>query len=87
MTDYSTPSANRSIGIYFCVGIGLLILGGLIAGSAWPDTEEIGGYYGDRTEATGSMVGTVFGFIVAGVGQLFVLIGAIAKGVQIGRRP
>ncbi len=72
--------ARSTIDKCLWIGVGLLILGAVVAGAAWPGTEITI----TATEDTGSAAVAPAGLLVAGVGQMVLLVALIAIGVRLG---
>jgi hypothetical protein len=64
---------------YIAVGTGLLIVGGIIGGAAYPRTSSDG-------TTSGSTALVVFGSIIGAVGFAVLLVGLIALGVNLAQR-
>ena len=75
--------ADNMIGVMWIVGLLLLVVGVILAASYAPGTGTTA--TGD-VEESGEGVTFVLGLLVAGVGQLFLLVGVVAQGVALGMR-
>lgn len=73
--DHQTKQAVSNLQAFVTVGLVLGIAGGIILAFPWPSTEA----------ESGSGLGVAFGFLVAWIGNVMLLVGLIGWGVKIGR--
>ena len=64
-------------------GLGLQVLGGLIAGLSWPGTDV---KPSGRAVGTGSAAGAWIGVTIASLGSMLMLVVLVAFGVVLGLR-
>ncbi len=73
------PKQARNALIQFALwGVALAVIGGSIAVSTRPHTDELGFYSGDET-------GFWFGVVIAWLGTLLLLVPFVAWGAKLGR--
>ncbi|GAA4726353.1 hypothetical protein GCM10023350_06360 [Nocardioides endophyticus] len=83
--DYMRESAQELLKKLILGGIGLSIIGGVVAFAAWPGTELVTSGAGEvGTGDTGSAVVAALGALAAWAGNMALLVGLVGWGVKLG---
>jgi hypothetical protein len=80
--------AATTLSAHTWIGLGLIILGAIVADANWPGTEvdyaSVLSGDGPRVVKTGDQSVVALGLVLAGIGQLVLLVAIIGHGVRLG---